>query len=324
MASADSTLAKCKSFIAWACLSGRIEPTNAHPLKSGGTAGSQWSYIVSALPMSTVRPCSWCAVHRYVGASSTASSVESIGLPRKARDTFSTPSRPTGATTLTGTSRLAASAKYTAEPPSSPLIFPKGPSRVSSATEPTTRSSGASGTPSGAARRGHHMPREAQLLQKVDGARIVRHLHPAAPELLRRVRIGAGRSDLAEVLRQRRSRTIGGGVAPGVVRLDDVDAVLKLHYALRPEVRTIGIERMRDVDQAAHRVDEVHDLLGPHVRRQAGRDEEPDHLTLARLRLLTDYRKRWRDTRKLERALDAVVGRQPQPADPPFPPPIHQ
>src|ERR1700687_2917419 len=46
----------------------------------------------------------------------------------------------TGAMTLTGTIRLAASAKYTAEPPSTSSTLPNGPSRVSSATEPATSS----------------------------------------------------------------------------------------------------------------------------------------------------------------------------------------
>src|SRR5260370_28380440 len=91
------------------------------------------------------------------------------------------PSVPTGATTFTGSIRLAASAKYTAEPPSVSSTLPKGPSRVSSATEPATRSSGReSATAAGAALSSNHVSRVPQLLQEIGDCHIVLHLHPAS------------------------------------------------------------------------------------------------------------------------------------------------
>src|SRR5260370_4771133 len=91
------------------------------------------------------------------------------------------PSVPTGATTLTGSIRLAASAKYTAEPPSVSSTLPKGPSRVSRATEPATRSCGrGSGTAAGAALSSNHVPCISQLFQEIRDADIILHLHPAS------------------------------------------------------------------------------------------------------------------------------------------------
>ncbi len=58
------------------------------------------------------------------------------------RDALRSVPRRRAQSTLTGMIRLAASAKYTAEPPSVSLTLPKGPSRVSRATEPATSSSG--------------------------------------------------------------------------------------------------------------------------------------------------------------------------------------
>src|SRR5574337_1063925 len=118
--------------------------------------------MLSELPRSTLRPCSWCALHRYVGASSTATCVMSIGLLANAAFSCSIPSRPTGAETLTGAIRLAANAKYT--------------------TDPTTSSSGVSGTPSRAARRGHDVTGVPQLRKKIIDTREVFHLHPASAE----------------------------------------------------------------------------------------------------------------------------------------------
>src|SRR6202158_468771 len=98
------------------------------------------------------------------------------------------PSRPPEAPTLPETSKLAARAKYTADPPSVSSTLPKGPSRVSSATEPATRSSArCSGTSTRAAARSDHVPRGPQLLEKVLGSRVVVDLHPAASELARGV-----------------------------------------------------------------------------------------------------------------------------------------
>src|SRR5713101_6520642 len=98
------------------------------------------------------------------------------------------PSVPTGAMTFTGTIKLAASAKYTAEPPSVSSTLPNGPSRVSSATEPATRSSGgSSGTAAGAAIGGYHVPRVPQLVQKISDVHVVIHLHPGSSQLVRGV-----------------------------------------------------------------------------------------------------------------------------------------
>src|SRR5258708_13022253 len=114
----------------------------------------------------------------------------SMARPLKACAMRLAPSVPTGATTLTGTIKLAASAKYTAEPPSVSSTLPKGPSRVSSATEPATRSSGrGSGTAAGAALSSNHMPRVPQLLQEIGDVHLVLHLHPPSSHLARGVRL---------------------------------------------------------------------------------------------------------------------------------------
>src|SRR5689334_4541056 len=190
----------------------------------------------SELPRSTLRPCSCRAFHLYVGASSTCTSEVSMGLPANASVTRATESWPTGADTLTGRMRLAASAKYTAEPPISSCNLPKGPSRVSSAIEPATRSSGTSGTPPSAARRGHHMPRETQLLEEVFRTRIIVHLHPAQPQLIGRMRIRTRGRDLSQLVRQSCCRLVGRCVAPRVVSLDDVDAIGERDDALGQEM----------------------------------------------------------------------------------------
>src|SRR3979411_2079335 len=96
------------------------------------------------------------------------------------------PSRPTGATTLTGTIKLAARAKYTADPPSASSTLPKGPSRVSSATEPATRRSGrCSGTPACTAAPRDDVAGIPKLVQEILRAREVLDLHPPPSELAR-------------------------------------------------------------------------------------------------------------------------------------------
>src|ERR1700694_2718071 len=103
-----------------------------------------------------------------------------LAWPLKPCNSRFTPSAPTGATTLTGTIRLAASAKYTAEPPSVSWTLPNGPSRVSSATEPATTSCRApAGTATRTTARGDDVARMAKLLQEVLRARVVLDLHPA-------------------------------------------------------------------------------------------------------------------------------------------------
>src|SRR6202043_2054212 len=127
----------------------------------------------------------------------------SIDRPLNACATRLAPSLPTGATTFTGTIRLAARAKYTAEPPSVSTTLPKGPSRVSRATEPATRSCGrSSGTPARPAARRHHMTRVAQIFQEAGHVLVLLDLHPASTELWNSVRVRSGGGDLTEFSRQ--------------------------------------------------------------------------------------------------------------------------
>src|SRR6202521_3803360 len=163
----------------------------------------------------------------------------SIVRPLNACATRLAPSTPTGAMTLTGTIRLAASAKYTADPPSVSSTLPKGPSRVSRATEPATRRSArCSGTATRAAARRDHVPCVPKLLQKVLGSRVVLDLHPAASELTRGVRVGSGRRDLLQVFRQPSGRLVFRGLTPSVVGIDDVDSVRELHNPFGAEGRS--------------------------------------------------------------------------------------
>src|SRR6202163_1426943 len=233
----------------------------------------------SMLPRSMLRPCSWCARQRYVGASRICSISTSIVCPLNACATRLAPSTPTGAITFTGTIKLAASAKYTADPPSVSSTLPKGPSRVSRATEPATRSSArCSGTATRAAARRDDVACVPELLQEVPRCRVVLDLHPAASKLARSMRVGSCRWDLAQVFRKPGRRLVFRGLTPGVVRLDDVDPVCELHHALGAEVRSVPVERMRNIGKATHPVNHVHHILSPHVRRNPSRDEKSDHL----------------------------------------------
>src|SRR5256885_8148837 len=108
--------------------------------------------------------------------------------------------------TLTGRTRLAASAKYTAEPPSSSWTLPNGPSRVSSAIEPTTSSSGRSGTAPRAAARRHHVTRKSQLFEEVLSTGIRVDLHPAPSQLVGGMRVGPCGGNFCELVRQWRRR----------------------------------------------------------------------------------------------------------------------
>src|ERR1700674_728627 len=270
----------------------------------------------SLLPRSTLRPCSWWACQRYVGAPRICSWSVSMRRPLNACATCFAPSRPTGATTLTGTIKLAARAKYTAEPPSTSSTLPNGPSRVSSATEPATRSCGCfSGTAARTAAGLDDMACITQLLQEVRRVGVIADLHPAPTELLNRVRIRSCRGNLAEIGRKPGSGHVGGRVAPRVIRLDDVDAVCEFHHSLGPEVCPETVHRVRDVGQATHLVNDVHHFLGHEVRGQAARDEQPDHLALARFRLLTDDRQLRSHSCQLERAFDRVVVGQRNPVE---------
>src|SRR5258708_34511137 len=119
-----------------------------------------------------------------------------MAWPLKACAARLPPSVPTGATALTGSIRLAASAKYTAEPPSVSSTLPKGPSRVSKATEPATRSCGrGSGTAPGAAVSRNHVPRVSQLFQEIRDVHILLHLDPASSQLVSGVGVFPGRRD---------------------------------------------------------------------------------------------------------------------------------
>src|ERR1700675_2369657 len=211
----------------------------------------------------------------------------SIVRPLTACATPLAPSTPTAAMTFTGTIKPAASAKYTADPPSVSPTLPKGPSRVSRATEPATRSSGRwSGTAPRTAARRDDVASLPKLLEEVMRRRVVLDLHPAASKLARSVRVRARRGDFAEVFSKPCSRLIGGRLTPGVVRLDDVDPVRQLHDSLGAEVRSMAVQWVRYVSEPTHFVNHVHHILHRQVGRQSPRDEQPDHLTLAGLRFL--------------------------------------
>src|SRR5216684_8412687 len=215
----------------------------------------------------------------------------SIVRPLNACATRLAPSAPTGATTFTGRIKLAASAKYTADPPSVSSTLPKGPSRVSRATEPATRRSpGCSGTSTRTTARGDYVARMAELLQEVLRAGVVLDLHPAATELACGVRIRSCCRDLPQLHGKPRCRLVFRRFAPRVVRLDDVDAVRELRHALHAEVRAMAVERMRHIGEPAHLVNHVHHIICRQVRRNPARDEQSDHLTLPRLGLFADDR----------------------------------
>src|SRR5467141_3135394 len=231
-----------------------------------------------------------------------------MARPLKVCATRFAPSVPTGATSLTGRIKLAASAKYTAEPPSVSSTLPKGPSRVSSATEPATRSCGGlSDTAAGTALGGDHVPRVSQLGQEIADIHVIIHLHPASPQLVSGVGVRSRCSDFAEIGRQASGRCVGGLIAPRVVDLDDVDAVCHLDQALGAKVRAVAIERMRYVCEPTHLVHQVHHLFGALVRRHASCDEQSDNLALQGLGLLADDRQFGGGARQLEGAFDGVV-----------------
>ena len=153
------------------------------------------------------------------------------------------------------------------------------------------------------------MPRVSQLLEEVFGARVVVHLHPAFAELVGGVGVGSRRLRLAEILRELRRGAIRRRIAPRVVGLDDVDPRSELNQACRPKVRAMAVERVGDVGEPAHAVNEVHRLLGDEKRRHAAGDEEADHLAFERLRLFTGDRQLWREAHQVQRSFDAVVVR---------------
>src|SRR2546427_2038211 len=275
--------------------------------------------MLSLLPRSTLRPCSWCARQRYVGASRISNSSVSMGRPLKACATRLAPSRPTGATTLTGRIKLAASAKYTAEPPSVSSTLPKGPSRVSSATEPATRSCGGlSATAACTALGGDHVPRVSQLGQEIGDIHVIIHLHPASSQLVSGVGVRPGCSDFAQIGRKPCGCCVGGWIAPRVVDLDDVDAVCQLDQAVGAKVRAVAIERMRYVGEPTHLVHKVHHQFGTLVRGQAACDEQSDHLALQGLGLLADDRQLGGGACQLEGAFDGVVIGECDAVDPAF------
>src|SRR5712691_3409149 len=230
----------------------------------------------------------------------------SIARPLKACATRLAPSVPTGAMTLTGTIKLAASAKYTAEPPSVAWTLPKGPSRVSSATEPATRSC-LSGTAARAAARRDDVSGMPELVQEILRARVALDLHPGSSQLVGRMRVGSGGGDLVELRREARCGRIGRGLAPWVVHLDDVDSVSQLHDALGAKVRPVAIERMRHVRETTHLVHQVHRVFRAEERRHAQFDEQADDLTLERLGFLANDRELGSEARELQRSFDGVV-----------------
>src|SRR5260370_20386552 len=113
-------------------------------------------------------------------------------------------------------------------------------------------------------------------------------------------------------------------VAPRIVDLDDVDAISQLDDALGSKVRSVAVEWMRYVSQAAHLVHEVHHMLGLLVRRKASRNEQADDFALEGLGLFADDRELTGDARQLERAFDGVVIGQRNALEPAFRAPFDQ
>src|ERR1700687_1239449 len=236
--------------------------------------------------------------------------------PLKAWATRLTPSAPTGAVTLTGTIRLAARAKYTADPPRTSSTLPNGPSRVSSATEPATRRCGrASGTSAGSAVRRDDVARRPQLLQEVHRARELFDLHPASSQLLCSMRVRARRRDLFQLRSEARRGLVFGRLAPSVVRLDDVDPICELDDALDSKVGAMAVQRMRYVRETSHLVNQVHHLFRPQIRRQPPCDEQYDHFAFASLGLFADDGKLRCQLGQREGAFDGVVVGQRNPVE---------
>jgi len=67
------------------------------------------------------------------------------------------------------------------------------------------------------------------------------------------------------------------------------------------------VERVRDVRQSAHAVNQVHRLLGRKERRHAARDEQADHLALERLDLFARDRQLGCYAHQAQRSFDRVV-----------------
>ena len=159
------------------------------------------------------------------------------------------------------------------------------------------------------------MPRLAQLLQKILRAAVFLHFHPAAAQLTCGMRVRSCRADFAQVGRKARRGLVGGGLTPCVVGLDDVDAVRELDQALAPKMSTIPVERVRQVGDPSHPMDHVHGLFRREVWRDAACDEQPDHLTLTRLRFLSDDGEHRRHLGQGERPFNRIVVRQRDPVE---------
>src|SRR5437879_5928979 len=106
----------------------------------------------------------------------------------------------------------------------------------------------------GAARRGHDVPRPPQLFEEVGRPLVFVDLHPAAPDLLDPMRVRARGRDLAELRGKLGGGAIRARLGPRVVRLDDVDAIGEVDDALAAKVRSVAVERMREIREAAHLV----------------------------------------------------------------------
>ena len=113
-------------------------------------------------------------------------------------------------------------------------------------------------------------------------------------------------------------------VAPGVVRLDDVDSRRQLDHPLGSEIRPVPIKRMRQIRQAPHLVDEVHHLIWRQVGGQSTGNEQTDHLALACLGLLTQYRQLWSHLSKFQRSLNRVVVGERDPVEADFATAVYQ
>jgi len=104
------------------------------------------------------------------------------------------------------------------------------------------------------------------------------------------------------------------GVAGHITLGDYVTVIASGNLGLFPKpgakVGAPPIKRMWDVGQSAHAVDQVHHFLGGQERRQPVCDEQPDDLTLTRLRFLSDDGQLRRHPGQGERPFHRIVVRQ--------------
>src|SRR5487761_597046 len=231
-----------------ACSAGRMLPRKrtsaraASGVRRGCHSASQPGS--SATVWATQRWKSWTACQRKVGRSLTARPSRWTGRPARMRRTSPTVSRPQMALRCTTAWGTAASAKYSAEPPSWRSRRPRGVVMSSRWTVPATAISQAIG-----ARRGGPLPPAFGGREQRDDARQLRLL--LLPSLGLEDLLG-GEEDIAHV--------VGVAVDPQLV------AQLRLHRAHQPDHRSPEESGQGpDLAQAAllHQVEEGVGLAQP-------------------------------------------------------------